>query len=268
MHVSDLGYFAGSVQAALILQEAFALTMAGDGEIAVCTWRHARALLVSARERRLPDFDAAVADVQAQGYTVCIRSFGGLAVPLDPGVVCVTACGPQEWGQHEAFSDLAALLAQAAARWCKAEVGEVPGAYCPGRFDIATGGRKWAGIAQRRVRGATLVSAFVNVEPNPQRAAVVRAFYARACACAPPPVLVRPERVGSLQEVATSGDAHAGVLASTDLLVAIVSVLEDWGARCHRFARSPGDEVVESVRQRYEAGAGTREWIGFTGLPR
>jgi octanoyl-[GcvH]:protein N-octanoyltransferase len=268
MQVADLGSFSGSVQAALIAQEALALTVAANGRMGVCTWSHDRALLVSARERRLPDFAAAVTSLCAQGYTVCVRPFGGLAVPLDAGVVCVTAFGPREWAQQDAFCDLAALLVQAFAPWCDAAVGEVPAAYCPGRFDIATDGMKWAGIAQRRVRGATLVSAFVNVLQSPGRVQAVRSFYTVACPTDPPPVQIRSERVGSLQEVAGFAGKRSDIPEPARLQGAIVDVLVGWGARRMRGDCSPQDAVVASVRRRYEAGDEPREWIGFTGLPR
>ncbi len=268
VHVADLGSFSGSVQAALIAQEALALTVAASGRMGVCTWSHARALLVSARERRLPHFAVAVTRLCAQGYTVYVRPFGGLAVPLDAGVVCVTAFGPREWAQQDAFCDLAALLVQAFAPWCSAAVGEVPAAYCPGRFDLATAGMKWAGIAQRRVRGATLVSAFVNVLQSPERVQAVRSFYAAACPPDPPPVHVRSERIGSLQQVAGCPGKRSDIPEPARVQDAIVDVLVGWGARCMGSDSSPLDAVVAEVRKRYEAGDEPREWIGFTGLPR
>jgi octanoyl-[GcvH]:protein N-octanoyltransferase len=59
-------------------------------------------------------------------------------------------------GIDAAFTQFADALIQAL-QSCgvAAEVGEIAGSCCPGRYDIAVGGKKIIGIAQRRRQGTT-----------------------------------------------------------------------------------------------------------------
>src|SRR5699024_7771948 len=58
------------------------------------------------------------------------------------------------------------------------EAREIVGSYCPGDYDLSIGGKKFAGIAQRRVRDGIAIQIYLDVEGNAQqRATLVKRFY-------------------------------------------------------------------------------------------
>lgn len=192
-------------------------------------WRHRQALVLGYRDTRLPGWEAAAAQLAGEGYSVGVRPSGGMAVPLDPGVLNISLIYPDPAGQiDQGFRAMHRLLAAGlAALGLQADVGEVAGGYCPGESDLSCGGRKVAGVAQRRTRGGAAVQAFLLIEgEGPARGRVAARFYdlalqgaatgagpagasaaAGAGAGSPPGARlvwprVRPEVMASLQELA------------------------------------------------------------------
>ncbi|HEX7055992.1 MAG TPA: biotin--protein ligase [Bacilli bacterium] len=153
---------------------------------AVHIWRHNRAFVLGLRDRRLPFAETAMRELTAQGYSVCVRNSGGAAVPLDPGVVNISAIIPKPQAKADIradFVEMAQLIRATVARISGLAIkdGEVGGAYCPGEFDLSAAGKKFCGISQRRQIGAIVVQAFVNVEGDSgKRAEAVRHFYQTA----------------------------------------------------------------------------------------
>lgn len=116
---------------------------------------------------------------------VLVRGSGGQVVVHGPGVLQVSLAVPEAvWtgSIDEAFG----LFAQGVVRGLvrlgfRPEVGEIPEAYCPGRYDVAIAGRKIMGISQRRTRRALLVHGALNVAVAPEWLADhLEAFYAAA----------------------------------------------------------------------------------------
>lgn len=175
-------------------------------------WRHEKALVLGYRDTRLPRWAEAAGALRAEGYEVPVRLSGGTAVPLDAGVLNVSLVYPaRSLRVEDGFDAMYALLRAAlAGLGLRAARGLVPGGYCPGDSDVAVGGRKVAGISQRRRRLASLVHAFVLVEgEGASRARLAARFYALAApgVDAGPPGKgpypeVRPEAVQSLSEAA------------------------------------------------------------------
>ncbi|XID92373.1 biotin/lipoate A/B protein ligase family protein [Paenibacillaceae bacterium WGS1546] len=230
---------------------------ASGGGPAIChLWRHPRAFVIGSKDGRLPGAPDAVRWLKEQDYSVLVRHSGGAAVPLDPGVVNVSLILPAESETPGAFNDdfeRMFELIQATLSVYGGEVGrgEVAGSYCPGDYDLHIDGLKICGIAQRRQVGATVVQAFVNVEPSgPERARLVRSFYDRAGLGASPGDYpdVRPETMSSLQERGIRGADRAESFAA-----AIVSTLEAFGAKSFDEPgafRLPGqDELDAAVRR-------------------
>lgn len=150
-------------------------------------WRHAHACILGMRDRQLPEAEVGMAALRSRGYEVVVRHSGGAAVPLDEGVLNFSIVMPMQVGQisfQEDFERMAQLIAQAASRFTglpPVVVGEVAGSYCPGSFDLSVGGRKFAGIAQRRQTKAHIVHAFILIAGDAVvRAQAVRAYYDKA----------------------------------------------------------------------------------------
>jgi lipoate-protein ligase A len=120
---------------------------------------------------------------RARGFTPVGRSVGGHAAAYTREALVYEEITPHEGlavdveDRFRAFSEtLARALRSLGA---DARVGEVPGEYCPGRFTVNAGGTlKLAGVAQRVISGASLVSAVVVVGDGERVRDVLRAVYA------------------------------------------------------------------------------------------
>ncbi|MBX6378009.1 MAG: hypothetical protein IRY95_05605, partial [Clostridia bacterium] len=147
-------------------------------------WRHAGALVLGRRDTRLPLWREAAADLGRRGWAVGVRPSGGLAVPLDAGVLCLSWIHPDAGcSVAQQYRALHALLRAAVSRCTgrRPTMGEVPGAFCPGSNDLALEGRKVGGMALHRRRRAVVVHAFLLVRgEGAARMALVEAFYRRA----------------------------------------------------------------------------------------
>jgi octanoyl-[GcvH]:protein N-octanoyltransferase len=124
-------------------------------------WRNPRALIVTARERRLPRFGRAAREMQRAGWPVVARESGGTAIPHEPGFVQLSLALPYPRGAapgsppppyplEEVYRALAAPARIALqGLGVLPEFGHVPGSFCDGRFNLVARGRKLAGTSQR-----------------------------------------------------------------------------------------------------------------------
>lgn len=179
-------------------------------------WRHPRAFVVGLRDRKLPYAEQAMDWLRGEGYDTAVRNSGGAAVPLDAGVVNLSLVLPNPEGKmdfHQDFRFMVSLLRQVISPWTDSvQDGEIRGSYCPGDYDLAIGGRKFCGIAQRRQARGFVIQAFVVVEGRgTDRASVARRFYEIASggdsALAYP--RVSDTSMGSLAELANVPSAEA-----------------------------------------------------------
>lgn len=195
-----------------------------DGGGVVHGWLPQPTLLFTHRDTRAPGFAAAAEDARVLGLAPVVRSSGGEAVPLDDGTVCVDLLLPgEQLSLRAAFAELAGVIVAAAGRLgLAAAVGRVEGAYCPGDYDIATGGHKFAGIAQRRTKQAIAVHSFVLVEgPGRPRCTVAARIATALTGAGPEPAAALPCPVTSLSEAAGC------VIRRQELLEALEAVLMD-----------------------------------------
>lgn len=119
------------------------------------------ALIVPARISSLPGFTEAAATSAARDWPVLVRATGGAPVPQFPGMLNIAlayrVAADRPWSIDDAYKHLATLLTDALKPLgLDARTGEIADAFCPGRYDLALGGRKIAGLAQRRKRAATI----------------------------------------------------------------------------------------------------------------
>jgi octanoyl-[GcvH]:protein N-octanoyltransferase len=182
------------------------------GEPVARLWVVRRGLALGQRDARLPGWEAAARRLRADGVDVALRTSGGQAVGLTDGVLNIALAwpGPDAPSLERAFQALTDLLAAELERLgLPPQVGEVAGGFCPGRTDLAVGGRKVAGLSQRRRREAVMVHAFLWVR-DPSPVDIVAAFY-RLAGDGPP---LRPDAMASLSELAGRALGPAEVAAS------------------------------------------------------
>lgn len=138
---------------------------AGESGAALRVYRpEARVVAFGRRDSLLPGFPDAVAAARDAGFTPVLRAPGGRAVAYTENSLVVDHAGPDPGrlaGLEERFVGYAELWSEVLAQHgIDAQVGAVPGEYCPGAHSVNARGRvKLVGTAQRMVRGAWLFSA-------------------------------------------------------------------------------------------------------------
>jgi octanoyl-[GcvH]:protein N-octanoyltransferase len=131
-----------------------------------------------------PGFAAAGTAAREHGFEPVVRLAGGHAAAYHEHALIyeeITHELDVTSGLHERFRDGAALLAEAlTGLGVDARVGEIPGEYCAGAYTVSASGRlKLVGVAQRAVRGAALLTAFVLIGGGDRlRAALVDVYRA------------------------------------------------------------------------------------------
>jgi octanoyl-[GcvH]:protein N-octanoyltransferase len=155
---------------------------AGDLEPTLRLYRPGPTLAFGRLDALRPGFRRAGAAAREHGLEPVVRLAGGHAAAYDEDSLIYEEITPQldvTAGLHERFRDGAALLAGALeGLGVDARVGEIPGEYCAGAYTVSASGRlKLVGVAQRAVRGAALLTAFVLVAGGDRlRAALVDVY--------------------------------------------------------------------------------------------
>jgi lipoate-protein ligase A len=149
-----------------------------------------------------PGFAAACDAARAHGYEPVVRLGGGHAAAYGPGCLIHEEIAPHHStleGLGERYAQESALVEGALAGFGVAvTAGQLDGEYCAGAHSLHTGGVKVAGIAQRVVKGAALISTAVLVDAGPSLRAVLVDVY-RALG-----IDWRPETAGSIADVAAA----------------------------------------------------------------
>jgi octanoyl-[GcvH]:protein N-octanoyltransferase len=183
-------------------------------------WLHRRSLVPGLLDRRLPRAEESFAYFRSQGYEVHLRSSGGRLVVLDEGVlnVAIAYSGERLPSVEQGFQTMADVLGGAIrSLGLEPLVGEVEGSICAGRYDLSIGGRKVAGLSQRRRRDFALIHAFLLVEGDGrQREALAAAFY--HLAWGPEVVRIRRGSMAALAELRGGITMAAAARSLADVL--------------------------------------------------
>lgn len=112
-------------------------------------------------------FDQAVAATRAAGFQPFVRLAGGRAAVFHEQSVAVSWTMPDKHpieGIRTRFAAVAGALTNAmVSLGISAEIGPLPGEYCPGDYSIHVGSVKIAGLGQRLVRSAAHVGGVIVV---------------------------------------------------------------------------------------------------------
>lgn len=174
----------------------------------VRTWIHSESVVLGIQDHRLPNIEEATNFLRTQGFSPIVRNSGGLAVVLDPGVLNVSLIfkDTDRISIDAAFTYMVDLI-----KWLLPELApqmeayEIVGSYCPGSFDLSVGGKKFAGISQRRMQSGIAVQIYLCVEGSgEERAELVRQFYEIGLQGGEAKYnypAVRPEVMASLQQL-------------------------------------------------------------------
>ncbi|MDW0116438.1 lipoate--protein ligase family protein [Sporosarcina thermotolerans] len=148
----------------------------------VRTWVHDHTIVLGIQDHRLPHIDDALPPLHEAGYKTIVRNSGGLAVVLDEGVLNISIILSEQDGSIDIPEGYESMLAFVRMLFPEAadqiEAYEIVGSYCPGTYDLSIGGRKFAGISQRRLRQGVAVQVYLCVEGSgAERAELIRDLY-------------------------------------------------------------------------------------------
>jgi lipoate-protein ligase A len=115
-----------------------------------------------------PEYPAAVAAADKAGFASVQRLAGGRAAVFTEHTIAFSLAIPHEDPRttiHERFREVSGLMVEAFAQLgVAAEIGEVPGEYCPGEFSVNHERRiKLMGVGQRLAKRAAHVGGVVAV---------------------------------------------------------------------------------------------------------
>ncbi|WHY00624.1 lipoate--protein ligase family protein [Neobacillus sp. DY30] len=154
----------------------------GQAPATARTWVHHNTIVLGIQDTKLPFLKEGRQFLREQGYQSIVRNSGGLAVVLDEGVLNISLILPEKekgidinrgydtmWQLvQNMFSDYNHTI----------EAREIAGSYCPGSYDLSIGGKKFAGISQRRLKKGVAVQIYLCVNGSgSERAQVIQKFY-------------------------------------------------------------------------------------------
>ncbi|MDM5332299.1 lipoate--protein ligase family protein [Ureibacillus composti] len=146
------------------------------------TWVHDHTVVLGIQDHRLPFVQEGIEYLKYGGYHSIVRNSGGLAVVLDEGVLNVSIVLSEKQNAininsgYDVMVDFIKLLFPSVAN--QIEAYEIVGSYCPGTYDLSIGGKKFAGISQRRLRDGVAVQIYLCIEGSgSERAQLIKNFY-------------------------------------------------------------------------------------------
>lgn len=222
-----------------------------DAPPTIRPWVHDNTIVLGIQDSRLPYIEDGQAYLESEGYRVVVRNSGGLAVVLDPGILNLSLIIKEEKGftidagYELMYSFIQRLFADFPVH---IEAKEIVGSYCPGSFDLSIGGKKFAGISQRRIRGGVAVQIYLCVDGSGEdRAQLIQNFYTKSVQGAPTkfnyPQIV-PATMASLSDLLDTP------LTITDIVGRILHSLHDEGIKLHIQALSPAE--INMLQTHYE----------------
>ncbi|MCP3033497.1 lipoate--protein ligase family protein [Halobacillus sp. A1] len=214
-------------------------------------WVHHDTVVLGIPDARLPNISEAIDYLKEEGYQVVVRNSGGLAVLLDEGVLNLSLIFPdaKEVNIHDGYDAMVEFIQHLFSDLTdQIEAYEITQSYCPGAYDLSIGGKKFAGISQRRVKRGSAVQIYLDVSGSgAERAALLKNFYKVGLNDEPTRFQypnIDPRVMASLNE-----------LLGTELTVAdvrnrILFQLNDWSD--HIVANSLEGEEIETFTKRFE----------------
>lgn len=144
-------------------------------------WPMEKIVILGMLDRQVPHFQEGLQVIKDQGYQPIIRNIGGLGVISDDGILNFSLILPNahQLSINDAYLLMVELIRDMFSDFKMAiDHFEVPQSYCPGTFDLSINGKKFAGLAQRRIKDAVVISAYLSVYGNQTfRGQLVKEFY-------------------------------------------------------------------------------------------
>ncbi|MDA9470246.1 lipoate--protein ligase family protein [Enterococcus sp. 5H] len=146
-------------------------------------WQLDHTMILGMKDTRVTNLASGINSLKQAGYNSIVRNAGGLGVIADTGVLNVSLILPNPNNKKISIDEAYTIMWQ----WIRSafedkthliKAFEITESYCPGTFDLSIDGRKFAGIAQRRVKDGTAIMIYLSVTGDQQkRGESVRDFY-------------------------------------------------------------------------------------------
>ena len=142
-------------------------------------WVHSPYIILGLQDARLPKLSYGLDYISDAGFDYIVRNSGGLGVVLDEGVLNLSLILPKADFQYiENGYDIMTELVTKMFPEGKIEAYEISASYCPGTYDLSIGGKKFAGISQRRIKDGVAVQIYLSVTGSgSERALMMQDFY-------------------------------------------------------------------------------------------
>lgn len=183
-------------------------------QVIVHLWPLEKTVILGMLDKQVPYLEAGLTRIRSAGYQPLVRNLGGLAVVADEGVLNFSLFLPnsaQDKLEIKGAYQLMQALVQdiLADQKVLVEAYEISDSYCPGSFDLSIRGKKFAGLAQRRIKDGIVVSIYISVSGDQaKRAQLVADFYAAGIGGKPTTVTypeVNPEAMANLSDLCSEG---------------------------------------------------------------
>lgn len=147
-------------------------------------WQYDCTVILGMKDVRTPFLRDGIQTLKDAGYAPVIRNSGGLGIVSDEGILNISLIFPQNDKKKitidEAYEQMLRLT-KYAFRKAPIQAFEITHSYCPGTYDLSIHGKKFAGIAQRRIKNGISVMMYLSVNGNQEkRGQVMKRFYQSA----------------------------------------------------------------------------------------
>ena len=147
-------------------------------------WQYDCTVILGMKDVRTPFLRDGIQTLKDAGYAPVIRNSGGLGIVSDEGVLNISLIFPQNDQKKitidGAYEQMLRLTKYAFPK-APIQAFEITHSYCPGTYDLSIHGKKFAGIAQRRIKNGISVMMYLSVNGNQEkRGQVMKRFYQSA----------------------------------------------------------------------------------------
>ncbi|WP_335871423.1 lipoate--protein ligase family protein [Bacillus sp. 2205SS5-2] len=206
---SSLGPMFGALQSFAMDDTLSTSVGTGNSSPTARAWVHHNTVVLGITDTRIPYLADGLSVLQEAGYQYIVRNSGGLAVVLDEGVLNLSLIFPDTEKGIDINRGYEAMLQLILEMFndfpVEIEAKEIVGSYCPGSYDLSIGGKKFAGISQRRIRNGVAVQIYLCVTGSgSERAHLIGRFYEEGLKQASTKFdypTIRPEVMASLSEL-------------------------------------------------------------------
>ena len=147
--------------------EMFLRSVSDNNECILHMYTLPNSAIIGAPDTRVPFFDEALFAFYRNNIIPAVRNIGGLGIISDKGILNLSIImnKPKENFSinegYELMTDFIKAIFPEGAN--KIDAIEIRNSYCPGDYDLSINGKKFAGIAQRKIKDAVVVSIYISV---------------------------------------------------------------------------------------------------------